>query len=383
MANQETNMKNWAETTLTSEYGPTALTAVVSTTTAVPASPCYLVIEPDSPTQREVILFDGTFTATNLVTTVIGNRYLAGSAAGSGLTHPIGSVVRHAPLAQHFEDINDRMDIAVDHGAMTGLGDDDHPQYIKDTEYTAKGDILGGTASGTFAAVTVGADGTLLTADSGQTEGVAWVTPNPLAGGLIRYPFTSPTTGDYLAPYAGSVGATASASFPTTADRIIYTLFICSYDVSVNEVSVRLSSSAYPTNLRVGLYNDSGGAPGTLIANSAGEKTSGWASNSWNGVATTATVSLSADTFYWLAVVPNNAAAIYCIDHNTTEEEVWMPWKKSTSDPDKVFASQNGTAQWPVYQEDITYASGLPSTATPVAHTLAQFTGGTGILTVV
>lgn len=39
----------------------------------------------------------------------------------------------------------------TDHGALTGLGDDDHPQYIKDSEFDAAGDLLKGTGADTFA----------------------------------------------------------------------------------------------------------------------------------------------------------------------------------------------------------------------------------------
>ena len=41
--------------------------------------------------------------------------------------------------------------VATDHGALAGLADDDHAQYIKDSEFTAAEDILVGTGSGTFA----------------------------------------------------------------------------------------------------------------------------------------------------------------------------------------------------------------------------------------
>src|SRR5690606_3022687 len=76
-------------------------------------SPAFLAIEPDDPNQREVILFDGAFTDTEFRTTSIANRYLEGSAQPGGLTHPAGSVVRSAPLAQHIEDLNDRIDAPV------------------------------------------------------------------------------------------------------------------------------------------------------------------------------------------------------------------------------------------------------------------------------
>jgi hypothetical protein len=38
----------------------------------------------------------------------------------------------------------------VDHGTLIGLGDDDHPQYIKNTEFTQNSGVLVGTGAGTF-----------------------------------------------------------------------------------------------------------------------------------------------------------------------------------------------------------------------------------------
>ncbi len=40
--------------------------------------------------------------------------------------------------------------LATDHGNLAGLGGDDHPQYIKDAEFTADSEILVGTGNGTF-----------------------------------------------------------------------------------------------------------------------------------------------------------------------------------------------------------------------------------------
>src|SRR5690606_19324193 len=91
------------------ELGPTDLVAEVMSTGGL-QSPAILVIEPDNPNQREVILFDGAFTDTEFRATSIANRYLEGSAQSGGLTHPAGPVVRSAPLAQHIQDLNDRID---------------------------------------------------------------------------------------------------------------------------------------------------------------------------------------------------------------------------------------------------------------------------------
>ena len=102
----ESNTRNAFETTLTSQLGASDLTINVSSTTVL-LSPCYIVIEPDSSSQREYIFVDSTIASTSLVTTTVDNRYLTGSAAGSGLVHPSGSKVRVSPLSQHFEDIWD------------------------------------------------------------------------------------------------------------------------------------------------------------------------------------------------------------------------------------------------------------------------------------
>jgi hypothetical protein len=87
---------------------------------------------------------------------------------GGGLTTPMLSQVAGVPVW-----VEAPTGVA-DHGALTGLTDDDHTQYVKDTEFTAKGDTLVGTGSGTFAKRTVGADDTVLTADAAEADGVKW-----------------------------------------------------------------------------------------------------------------------------------------------------------------------------------------------------------------
>ena len=109
----ETFTRNAFETTLSSTFGASDTTATVASTSGL-TSPCYLVIEPDSSTQREYIFFDGTFTSTQLVTSTTYNRYLTGSAAASGLSHPQNSKVRMVPVQQLFEDIFDALGQVVD-----------------------------------------------------------------------------------------------------------------------------------------------------------------------------------------------------------------------------------------------------------------------------
>ena len=115
----ETFTRNAFETTLSSTFGATDTTATVASTSGL-TSPCYLVIEPDSATQREYVFFDGTFTSTQLVTSTADNRYLTGSAAASGLSHPQNSIVRMTPVQQVYEDMFDAIGQVVDVSYASG-----------------------------------------------------------------------------------------------------------------------------------------------------------------------------------------------------------------------------------------------------------------------
>ncbi len=115
MTAQETNLLNAFETTLTATAGASDLTFTVNSVTDSAgntlAAPCYLVINPDSSTSREVVLVTSLNTGTKTLTLDnINKRYLTGSAATSGLSHASGSSVRMSPLQQHIEDLNDRVD---------------------------------------------------------------------------------------------------------------------------------------------------------------------------------------------------------------------------------------------------------------------------------
>ena len=136
----KSSQQNAFITQLTAEMGPNDLSAAVGTIGTL-TSPCYLVIDYDSDSLREVILFDGTFGGSTFVTSSISNRYLEGSAAGSNLTHPLGAKVISTPLSMHIQDIYDLLD-AIDHGALSGLSDDDHPQYLPKTGGTLTGDLV-------------------------------------------------------------------------------------------------------------------------------------------------------------------------------------------------------------------------------------------------
>ena len=121
MTAQETKLFNAFETTLTSTMGSSDTTfnvnAVADSYPTTLSAPFYIVINPDSATNREVVLVTAVDTGTKQLTTSVPNRYLPGSAASSGLSHSSGTAVRMAPLQQHIEDINDRVDVNFNEAA--------------------------------------------------------------------------------------------------------------------------------------------------------------------------------------------------------------------------------------------------------------------------
>lgn len=78
---------------------------------------------------------------------------------------------------------------------------DPHTQYLKESVLTTKGDLYVATGSGVVVRLPVGTDGDVLTADSGETEGVKWAAGGGGGGGSI--------TADVYAnlPAPGTLGA--------------------------------------------------------------------------------------------------------------------------------------------------------------------------------
>jgi len=118
MANIESQIVNFYESTLATllASGATSTTVVTAPTTngtsvinASAGSPIYLVLDPDNSGNREVVsvtLSSGTTLST--ITRDLENRY-----GGTPPDHQIGTTVRLAVLAEHFEDINDRLDTGL------------------------------------------------------------------------------------------------------------------------------------------------------------------------------------------------------------------------------------------------------------------------------
>ena len=117
MADRESQIVNFYESTLASLLASastsTTLTAAPTTdgTTAInasPSSPYYLVIDPDNSSNREVILVTAsTGTTLTTITRDVEGRHTTDP------DHQAGTTVRLAVLAEHFIDMNDRLDTGL------------------------------------------------------------------------------------------------------------------------------------------------------------------------------------------------------------------------------------------------------------------------------
>jgi hypothetical protein len=197
MTAQETKLFNAYESTLTSTVGASGLDFVVNSVTAPTAvtlaAPFYIVLNPDSSTNREVILVTSVNTGTKTLTCDnINKRFLDGSAASSGLSHASGSVVRMSPVEQHIEDLNDRVDTIINEAgtavntslfldeddmssdsATKGVTQQSVKKYVDDNVTAQDLDTAGNSGTGAVdldsQSLTVSGDGTILTSTaSGQ-----------------------------------------------------------------------------------------------------------------------------------------------------------------------------------------------------------------------
>jgi hypothetical protein len=135
----------------------------------------------------------------------------------------------------------------TDHGELTGLTDDDHTQYLKETDVSAKGDLYVATADNTITVVPAGTDGQVLTADSGVAAGVKW------AASSTSWYTTDLTRVDYP----------VTNSFPTiftpAADATIHT------KGAWTELIASTSDDCTMVVIRLGTVNQTGVSTGVLV----------------------------------------------------------------------------------------------------------------------
>lgn len=173
MADRATQVVNFYETSITNSdfsAGATSFTVgttpttngstgITSATTGNENSWVYLVIDPDSTSNREIVVVkthsSGSTTFSDVERDYDGRQEAAGAPADTGISHGIGTTVRLAVLAQHIQDQNDR--VATNITSLTTA--------ISDFNTNGNAAIAAINASSATAMVTNATDGSAVTVD--------------------------------------------------------------------------------------------------------------------------------------------------------------------------------------------------------------------------
>lgn len=184
MADRATQVVNFYETTITNSdfsAGATSFTVnttpttngstgITSATTGNQNSWVYLVIDPDSTSNREIVIVkthsSGSTTFSDIERDYDGRQEAAGAPADTGISHGIGTTVRLAVLAQHIQDQNDRVATNIT-SLTTAVSDFNTNSAAAITTFNGNGTtaINNINASSATAMVTNATDGSAVTVD--------------------------------------------------------------------------------------------------------------------------------------------------------------------------------------------------------------------------
>jgi hypothetical protein len=134
---------------------------------------------------------------------------------------------------------------------------------INPTIVDAKGDIIAATTADTVARLAVGANDTVLTADSTEATGLKWATVSAFQ------PILTPEIATQFIKTFASQGAASNSVLGTTNTTYYIPIFLPTF--SADRISFRTSGGTTTGNYRMGLYNASSttGLP-TTVAFDAG-----------------------------------------------------------------------------------------------------------------
>ena len=189
MADRATQIVNFYETTITNSdfsAGATSFTVasapttngstgITSATTGNEDTWLYLVIDPDSSSNREIVVVkthvSGSTTFSDVQRDYDGRRQAGGAPAATGIAHGIGTTVRLAVLAQHIQDQNDRVSTNIT-SLTTAVSDFNTNSAAAITTFNSNGTtaINNINASSATSMVNNAADGTSITIDAGADK---------------------------------------------------------------------------------------------------------------------------------------------------------------------------------------------------------------------
>ena len=207
---------------------------------------------------------------------------------------PYVLVLRDAAGNARFADPLDAADAATKGWVETQTG-----LLVPKSLVDAKGDLLVGTANDTLARLPVGANGTVLTADSAEAGGMKWAAA---AGGSSLGPVplgrALPSTGLWYAASAPGNGEANGLDPGKALGAAHFVPFISRTSFTADRIGIGAHSNGDATMaVRLGIYADDGNFwPGARILDAG--------TIACNAIANTAAITISqaltAGTLYWL-----------------------------------------------------------------------------------
>jgi hypothetical protein len=192
-------------------------------------------------------------------------------------------------------------DEATDTWVPVGIGPHSHTAAnvgaVATSSFAAKGDLLVGTGAGTLTAQTVGANGTVLTADSAEADGVKWAVPG---GATLN---TSLITSGTI-----TSGTSLTLSSLTSYDQLFLSLTGLTTGTAGSTLSMAINgvSTGVYTQMRVEnrLGGTNAGTGNTSVGNTIFNYGAnyGWKNNNQNGILFAFTNCKSASGFTNIAV---------------------------------------------------------------------------------
>lgn len=145
-------------------------------------------------------------------------------------------------------------DQATDTWVPVGIGPHSHTASgvgaVATSSFAAKGDLLVGTGAGTLVAQSVGANGTVLTADSAEADGVKWAAA---AGGANAVYLTKYSTNTN---YVTNLNSTTLNTITPTLNVTYYIPLLLS-STTLDRIALRTQSTFSGTaSVRLGIYNN-------------------------------------------------------------------------------------------------------------------------------
>lgn len=211
---------------------------------------------------------------------------------------------------------------------------------------TTKGDIIVNNGTDNIR-VEVGADTTVLTADSSELSGVKFAA----AGGGSAFPTLNndATNNIYCLGYPSGV---SNSTLSVTNQELMFIAISPGTTFTITGLAIHVSTAVVGSTARFGIYGDSSGLPGSLLADS------GSVDIGTTGVKNgTISLEINSGSVYYLACV---------IDENGGSVSI----KAGGNAPiTRLSATDFSTKYFGYHQTGVSVGSSLPATATPVLWT--------------